>query len=87
MSCLFDNLEGIGWKVFAMRERANQQSGEECCCCERMLNAVFILILTLKERWLTTMWNRNLNDCIYVSISAPITIWMYLQLEMRQAWR
>ena len=34
MSCLFENLEAIGWKVFAMRERANQRSGEECCCCE-----------------------------------------------------
>ena len=51
-----------------MRERANQQSGQECCCCERMLNAVVALILTVKKKWLTTIWNRNLRDCIFVSI-------------------
>ena len=26
MSCLYDNLEGTGWQVFAMREKANQRS-------------------------------------------------------------
>ena len=28
-----DNLKTTGWRVFAMRERVNQQSGQECCCC------------------------------------------------------
>ena len=83
MSCLFDNLEGIGWKVFAMRERANQQSGEEYCYCERMVNGVVVLILTVKKKWLTIKWNGNLRDCIDVSISAPIALWTYLQLETR----
>ena len=33
ISCLYDNLENTGQLVFAMRERANQRSGKECCCC------------------------------------------------------
>ena len=33
MKCLFDNLEALSWRVFAMRERANQRSGQECCSC------------------------------------------------------
>ena len=28
MSSLYDNLEATGWRAFAMRERANQQSGQ-----------------------------------------------------------
>lgn len=27
-SSLYDNLEATGWRAFAMRERANQQSGQ-----------------------------------------------------------
>ena len=87
MSYLFDNLESIGWKVFTMRERDNKQSKEECCCCERMLSAIVVLILNVKKKWLATMWNRNLRDCIYDFISAPIAFWTYLQLETRQLCR
>ena len=28
---LYDNLEATGWRVFVTRERADQQSGQECC--------------------------------------------------------
>ena len=33
ISCLCVNLEATGWRVFAMRERANQRNRKECCCC------------------------------------------------------
>ena len=29
ISCLHDNLEATGWRLFAMRDRANQRSGPE----------------------------------------------------------
>ena len=44
ISCLYDNLEATDWPVFAMREKANQGSG--------MLLLRFILILTVRKRWL-----------------------------------
>ena len=64
ISCLYDNLEATGWRVFVMRERANQRSGQECC-------SWFVLILTVKEKWLS-MYNRNLQDYIHISIPAPL---------------
>ena len=30
ISCLYDNLKATGWRVFVTRERAKQQSGQEC---------------------------------------------------------
>ena len=52
------------WRVFVMRERANQQSGQKCRCL-----LWFVLILTVKKSWLA-MCKRNLQDCIHVSIPA-----------------
>ena len=30
---MYDNLERTGLRLFALRERAKQQSEQECCCC------------------------------------------------------
>ena len=44
-----------------------------------MLLLWFVLILTVKKRWFA-LGNRNLHDCIYVSISCSVALWTYLQL-------
>ena len=44
-----------------------------------MLFLWFLLILTVEEQWLS-MWNRNLHDCIHISI-CPIALWTSLQPE------
>ena len=38
-----------------------------------MLLLWFVLILTLMEKWLS-MYNRNLHDCIHISISISLGI-------------
>ena len=30
---MFIHLEATDWREFTMRERTNQRSGHECCCC------------------------------------------------------
>ena len=45
----------------------------------------FVLILTVKKRWLA-LCNRNLHDCIYVSIPAPLRFGRIFNRETRQPW-
>ena len=52
----------------------------------RMLLLWFVLILTVKERWFATC-NRNLHDCVHVSIPAPLCFRHPCNWEMRQPWR
>ena len=66
ISCLHDNSEATGWRVFAsVKEPTN----------EKDKNAVVLvgIILTVKMRWLA-MCNRNLHDDIHVSIPAPLRL-------------
>ena len=37
----------------------------------RMLFLWFLLIFTVKEKW-SSMYNRNLHDCIHISIPVPL---------------
>ena len=48
LSCLHDNLEATGLRVFAKSERANQGRGQGT----RMLLLCFVLILTVKKQWM-----------------------------------
>ena len=47
---------------------------------------LFALDLTAKKRWLV-LCNRNLHDCIYVSIPAPLRFGRICNWETRQPWR
>ena len=50
-----------------------------------MLLLWFLLILTVKKRWLV-MCNRNLHDCIHVFILAPLHFGHLSNWETHQTW-
>ena len=62
LSCLHDNLEATGWRVFAIPEKVNQQSGKECCCCGSYL-------FSLLKRWLIATVVSHVQYNIYIIVS------------------
>ena len=73
ISCLYDNLENTGQLVSAMRERANQRSGKECCCC-------FSYQFSLQGRGGRPFATEYLHNCNHVSIPAP-SLFIFMGLK------
>ena len=74
ISCLYDNLKASRWWVFVTHERANQQSGQECC-----FFGSYKFSLKRRSGWpFTTYPYPYLYPYFY---PCPIALWTSLHLE------
>ena len=79
ISCLYDNLKASRWWVFVTHERANQQSGQECC-----FFGSYKFSLKRRSGWPFTT-DIHIHICIHISIPVPLRfghlcIWRTCQL-------
>ena len=74
ISCLYYNLEATGYRVFAIRERADQRSGQGSCC-----SGWYWLSLRRKSGWPCAT---EISIIVSVLLSLP-----HHTLEKHQLWK